>query len=225
MISKLKVSHAYGINRIDASTIKLLAPILAPPITHVINLSLGTKKIPAKWKLARVLPLLKARDLDTTNPGSFRPVSQLPIISKLVERAVQVQMLRFLEENNQLSRHHHAYRSKTNTTTALIEIMDAIATATDANLITATMSIDMSAAFNSICPQILQHKLRFYGFDDLTLKWIASYIEARSSFVEIGSARSRIVNNPFGVPQRSCLGPLLCLCYVNEMLHIVEDEQ
>ena len=87
MIGKLKVSHAFGIDRIDASTIKLLAPILTPPITHIINLSLGTGTFPAKWKLARVLPLLKSRDLDTSNPGLFRPVCQLPIISKLTERA------------------------------------------------------------------------------------------------------------------------------------------
>ena len=73
MIGKLKVSHAFGIDRIDVSTIKLLAPILTPPITHVINLSLGTETFPTKWKLARVLPLLKARDLDTTNPGHSVP--------------------------------------------------------------------------------------------------------------------------------------------------------
>ena len=134
-------------------------------------------------------------------------------------------MLEYLEETNQLSMHHHAYRSKTNTTTALIEIMDAISTATDANLITATMSIDMSAAFDCVCPRILQDKLKYYGFDYLTLNWIGSYLDARSSFVEIGSTRSRIVNTPYGIPQGSCLGPLLYLCYGNEMPHIVEDKQ
>ena len=129
----------------------------------------------------------------------------------------------YLEETNQLSRHHHAYRSKTNTITALIEMMDNISTATDANLITATMSIDLTAAFDCVSHRILQDKLRFYGIDNGTLNWIDSYLESRSSFVEIGSARSRIVSTPHGVPQGSCLGPLLYLIYVNEMPHIVED--
>ena len=66
MISKLKNSHAYGIDKIDAVTIKMAAATLIPVITHVINLSLCTAQFPARWKLARVLPLLKSSESDPT---------------------------------------------------------------------------------------------------------------------------------------------------------------
>ena len=91
-----------------------------------------------------MIPLLKGKDLDKSLPESFRPVSQLPIISKLTERVMQSQLLQYLEETSQLSDRHHAYRNKYSTTTALIHLMDQIAQATDNNLISTTMNIDLN---------------------------------------------------------------------------------
>ena len=93
LISKLKNSKAYGIDRIDATIFKMFASHLIPPVTHVVNLSLKNSKFPARWKLARILPLLKGKGIPLDNPSSFRPVSQLPVTSKLTERVVQRQLL------------------------------------------------------------------------------------------------------------------------------------
>ena len=73
MIKRMKNSHAFGHDKIDAFIIKIGAPALILPITHVINLSLGTSHFPAKWKLARIVPLLKSSDMDKFNPSSYRP--------------------------------------------------------------------------------------------------------------------------------------------------------
>ena len=83
MIDKMKSRRAFGRDRIDAATIKLAGQVIILSIMHVINLSLGTANYPMKWKLARILPLLKGKDCDKSNPASFRPVSLLPVISKL----------------------------------------------------------------------------------------------------------------------------------------------
>ena len=82
---------------------------------------------------------------------------------------------------------------------AIVQLMDTIASATDANLITATVSMDLSVAFDCVNHSTLNDK--YYGLDGNTMRWIASYLEFRSSIVEIGSARSNIKSAPYGVPQ------------------------
>ena len=150
---------------VDSATVKLAADTLAPIFCHVINLSIKSQTFPQKWKLARILPLQKARDSDRSLPSSFRPISQLPLISKLTERVIQKQLLSYLETSGQLNNNQHAYREKTSTISALIQIMDKIATGTDHNLATTTMGIDQTAAFDCVDPVILQDKLAYYGLD------------------------------------------------------------
>ena len=138
--------------------------------------------------MARICPLLKSADLDETKPGSFRPVSQLPLVSKLAERVVQIQLLNCLEETKQLAANQHRYRKYTNTTTALLQIMDIITTGTDANEITASMCVDQTAAFDCVEHDLLLEKLEYYNLSRSLKNWIKSYLEYRSSFVSIGSA-------------------------------------
>ena len=155
----------------------------------------------------------------------YRPVALLPVISKLAERHVQQQILQYLENTGQVSDYHHGFRERCSTTTVLIEIMDTIAIAADENTITATMSIDESAAFDCVQHSILEKKLEYYGLDTRTRHWIHSYLENRSGYVSIGSGKSNLKNSPHGVPQGSVLGPLMYLIYVNDMPMIVEDER
>ena len=148
MINNLKNSHSFGRDQIDASSLKLEAQTLVPIIAHILNLSLWKSHFPQKCKLARIVPLLKSRNSDVNKPSSFRPVAQLPLISKLGERTVQVQILKYLESSGQLAKNHHAYRFKCSTATALLQLIDSISLGADHNDITASMSIDLSAAFD-----------------------------------------------------------------------------
>ena len=95
--------------------------------------------------------------------------------------------------------------------------------AMDANKITTTMTIDMSAAFDCVRHDVLLQKLPMYKFGRKTCLWIQSYLEHRSNFVEIGDRRSRIAPAPTGVPQGSCLGPLLYLIALNELPETAKD--
>ena len=177
-----------------------------------------------KWKMARIVPLLKSSESDSSNPVSFRPVSQLPLISKIVERVAQVQILQYLETTHQLSPNHHAYRIGTSTTSALLHLSDLIATGADNNLITETMTTDLSAAFDSVEHELLKKKVGYYGLDNHAQDWIASYLSDRSAYVVVGSSESRISTTKYGVPQGSCLGPLLYLVFINELPSVINED-
>ena len=151
-------------------------------------------------------------------------MSQLPLVSKLAERVVQIQLLNFLEETKQLAANQHGYRKYTNTTTTLLQIMDIIATGTDANEITASMCVDQTAAFDCVEHDLLLEKLEYYNLSRSLKNWIKSYLEYRSSFVSIGSAESVIKPLKYGVLQGSVLGPLLYLIYVNEFPAATKDD-
>ena len=224
MLKDHKNSHAFGDDLIDAGSLKIGKEILAKPIAWIVNLSLGTCEFVTDWKVARVLPLLKGKDCDQINPASYRPVSQLSVLSKIAERTVQRQLLEHLETTKQLSGDHHAYRKWTSTTMALLQMVDYIARGIDENKIVATMCVDLTAAFDCVEHHLLLEKLRFYSIDDSALKWIKSYLTDRKSYVAIGSGSSEKLDNVHGVPQGSVLGPLMYLVYMNELTMTAKDE-
>ena len=224
MIKNLKNSLAFGMDELDAVTIKRAGKLLAGPISHIINLSLGNREFPAKWKLAKIIPLRKSTDNNPLEPSSFRPVSQLSVVSKLAEKWIQSQLLAHLERTALLHPHHHAYRRQLSTVTAMIQMTDTITEATDNNKITATMAVDQSAAFDCVPHGLLMDKLQYYYLGNQTLEWIESYLSHRSSYVAIGNTVSRPEWMKTGVPQGSVMGPVLYLLFVNEFPNVVNKD-
>ena len=118
----MKSSKFCGIDNIDTYVIKLAKDDLLPVITHLVNLSLKYKIFPSKWKLAKVIPLHKKDE--TVLAKNYRPVALLPIISKILERAVFAQVIKYFESNHLLHPSHHGFRSLHNTSTALLQMFD-----------------------------------------------------------------------------------------------------
>ena len=223
LIRQLSNSTSRGDDNIDSFAIKSAAEALHRPVQHVLNLSISKQKFSMRWKLGKVKPLLKSFELDQLSPGSYRPICLLPTVSKMTERVIQVQLLRHLESTGQLHRDHHAYHEKFNTTLALLQITNTIYKETDANKITSSMSLDMFAVFDCMRHDLLLKKLPYYNVGTNTCNWIKSYLEHCSTYVEIGDKCSIISPTTTGVPQGSCLGPLLYLVFMNELPESVRD--
>lgn len=122
IIAGLKNTKSTGMDFIDTWVVKLVASELLPAITHIVNISISQAEFPLPWKISKVVPLLKKGDPLLTK--NYRPVALLPIFSKILEKAVFLQVVKYLESNCLLNPNHHGCRQGHNTATALLQMDD-----------------------------------------------------------------------------------------------------
>ena len=212
-LSHLNPFKSTGLDNIPARFLKDAAVFLKIPITYIINMSVVENKVPEELKSARVVPLYKKGN--KSEVGNFRPVSILSIISKILERAVYSQLKAFLVKNNMLYDLQSGFRGNYSTDTCLIHLTDHIKTQTSKGLYTGMILLDLQKAFDTVDHSILCDKLKAMGIG--SVEWFQSYLSDRMQTVQVNDTYSNIEQITCGVPQGSILGPLLFLCYVNDM--------
>jgi len=200
--------------------------ILLPYLTSMVNASLVQGRLPTSEKHAIVTPLLKKSGLDTSDMSNYRPVSNLTFISKIVERAVAMQLNDYLTSNSLLPRCQSAYRKKYSTETAMLRVLSDFLTAADGRKITLLSLLDMSAAFDCVDHVILLRRLELgFGLTDDVIKWIRSFLTGRTQQVAYNGTMSTTQPVLFGVPQGSVLGPILYVLYTAELERIVDRHE
>ena len=211
ILATLKNSKSCGLDTIDTFSLKLAAPYIIPALTHLVNLSIATQTFPTMWKTAKVIiPLYKKED--PLSPKNYRPVAILPIISKILEKTIFIQIIQYMETHQLLHPNHHGFRSHHSTTTGLIQMYDSWVEAVERKEFTGVCFLDLSAAFDIVDHPLLLQKLGLYGFTDSSIHWVNSYLSGRSQTVYIDGTQSKILPVPTGVPQGSILG--VCVCSV-----------
>ena len=199
-----------------------LLDTLLPVITQIINLSLESGSFPNEYKEAHVKPLIKKISLDPEVLKNFRPVSNLTFVSKLIEKAVAVQLIAHLEKNDLLEKFQSAYKPLHSTETALLRVSNDILQAIDGQQCVFLTLLDLSAAFDTIDHATLFRVLHDdLGINGTALDWFISYLDNRSQCVSIDGAVSEPKSLPHGVPQGSVLGPLLFCAYMTQLGKII----
>ena len=196
---------------------------LLPTISKIVNESLKTGIFPTKFKEAVIRPAYKGKGLDPEDLGSYRPISNLSFVSKIIEKCVSLQLTEHLETNRLLSEVQSAYRKYHSCETATLKVVNDLLLLLDKKSKAVLLLLDLSAAFDTVQHSKLLKKLRTnYGIEDTALAWFKSYLSGRSSSVQIGDARSRPIEVDIGVPQGSILGPILFIMYTKELQSIAE---
>ena len=211
-IKHLQNKQSSGSDKISLRFIKDSLTIIAQYLTIILNTSIVTGVVPSSWKHALVVPLHKSGDpSDTSN---YRPISLLPVFSKILEKIVADQLVRYLEDNKILSESQHGFRPKLSTTTALTIVTDKIYQNMDKKCISLLTLCDLSKAFDSVSHHILLEKLKKVAIDTF---WFNDYLDDRSQSVRLNNNISSKAAIEFGVPQGSILGPILFNIYVNDL--------
>ena len=163
-----------------------------PTITNIINTSLTTGIVPRDLTTAVVKPLLKKPSLDKNLLKNYRPISNLPFLSQILEKVVLRKLLSYLQENNLSNAFQSAYRAGHNTETVLLRIINDILSALDNDNISVLLLLDLSAAFDTLDHQILLPSLNSVsGIQSTALQWFQSYLPDRY--------QSTSVNNSSGI--------------------------
>uniref|UniRef100_A0A671US71 Reverse transcriptase domain-containing protein n=1 Tax=Sparus aurata TaxID=8175 RepID=A0A671US71_SPAAU len=191
-----------------AKLFKELWPALGPTMLNIVNSSLMTGVVPSSFKSAVVKPILKKPHLDPGSLNNYRPVSNLPFFSKVLERVVSQQLSGYLLNNNLLEPFQSAFRACHSTETALTKVVNDILLTLDSNSTSVLMLLDLSAAFDTIDHGILSDRLESqFGISGLALAWLKSYLSERTQCVSYNGTSSIFTAVKYGVPQRSVLGP------------------
>jgi len=200
--------------------LKLAAPYIAESLAYICNLSLCKYDFPDDWKKAKVSPIFKSGDKNDV--GNYRPISVLPITSKIIERAVHDQLYAHLSNEHLLSAAQSGFRINHSTATTLLDVQDYILKNMDDGYVTGIIFLDLKKAFDTVNHEILLSKLKAYGIGEIELSWFKSYLKNRNQAVKINSTLSDFQNVNIGIPQGSILGPLLFIIYVNCLPNCVD---
>ena len=196
--------------------------ISVTPIVSIVNLSLSEGCFPIHFKSALVSPLLKKPTLNRDNMKSYRPVSNLSFLSKILEKVVASCLNSHINSSHTSNDYQSAYRKFHSTETALLKIHNDILSSMDDGRVTALTLFDLSAAFNTIDHTIFLRRLgNWFGVRGKALDWFESYLTGRSQRIKLGNCLSSRSDLSFGVPQGSVLGPLLFTLYTTPLSSLV----
>ena len=203
----MKLTYSKDVYDINSVLIKNIADIIAFPLSILYNKCVSAGYFPDSLKIAKVIPIYKKGIKD--NIENYRPISILPILSKIFEKVIKTRISSFIENTNIINNIQFGFRNNMSTIDAVNALIEEVTDNLDSKLKCSMVSLDLSKAFDTIDHNILINKLSNIGLRGVCLKLMKSYLFNRKQQVIFNNSISLLLPIKMGVPQGSVLGPLL----------------
>jgi hypothetical protein len=215
IVNKMEPKNSADINGMSTKMIKDVKFEIATPLVHIFNLSLNDGIFPENLKCSRTVPIFKAGSPLLCD--NYRPISLLSVISKVLEKYVANKLTSHLTDNNLLYEHQYGFQKGKSTVHNLLVLTNFVAKEINDKKFVAGLFLDLKKAFDVVNHSILLKKLKKFGIKGKTWEWFRSYLSNRSQKVEINGVLSEEGYLELSVLQGSILGPILFLCFINDI--------